>query len=80
MPINILGITVLWAILIKQSQVTSAVFSTYKMIFVFFHAWVGEFLIVLQVQPSVLNPTAELGDDMIFIICMETFMCVFYSC
>lgn len=43
------------------------------MMIFFFYAWVGEFLIVLGVQPSVLNPIAELDGDMIFMICMETY-------
>lgn len=30
----------------------------------FLHAWVGEYVIVLEMKPSELNPVAELEDNM----------------
>lgn len=79
MPINILGSLVLWAILseTEPGHICSVFHIQNGDFFFFLHAWVGEYLVILGVKPSELNPVAELEDNAIFMICMESLIYIY---
>lgn len=79
MPINILGTVVLWAILRNRARSHLQYFPHIK--WWFFFSCLGRWILnCVRSAAFSIEPIAELDGDMIFMICMETFIYIFDSC